>query len=45
MIVVDTSIWVSHLRNGNSKLKQLLSDGEILLLLENLPAVILKTEK
>ena len=29
MILVDTSIWVSHLRNGNSKLEQLLNDGDV----------------
>ena len=28
MILVDTSIWVSYLRAGNSKLEQLLNDGE-----------------
>ncbi len=30
MILVDTSVWVSHLRNGNSKLEQLLNDGDVL---------------
>jgi len=30
MILVDTSVWVSHLRNGNSKLGQLLNDGDVL---------------
>lgn len=29
MILVDTSIWVSYLRTGNSKLEQLLNDGEV----------------
>ena len=29
MILVDTSIWVSHLRSGNSKLEQLLNDGDV----------------
>jgi len=29
MILVDTSIWVSHLRNGNSKLEELLNDGDV----------------
>lgn len=29
MVLVDTSIWVSHLRNGNSKLEQLLNDGDV----------------
>ena len=28
MILVDTSIWVSYLRAGNSKLERLLNDGE-----------------
>ncbi len=30
MILVDTSVWVSHLRDGNSKLEQLLNDGDVL---------------
>ena len=30
MILVDTSAWVSHLRNGSSKLEQLLNDGDVL---------------
>lgn len=29
MILVDTSIWVFHLRHGNSKLEELLNDGEV----------------
>lgn len=29
MILVDTSVWVSYLRAGNSKLEQLLSDAEV----------------
>ena len=29
MILVDTSVWVSHLRTGNEHLKQLLTDGEV----------------
>ncbi len=29
MVLVDTSIWVSHLRSGNSKLEQLLNDGDV----------------
>lgn len=29
MILVDTSIWVSHFCNGNSKLEQLLNDGDV----------------
>lgn len=29
MILVDTSVWVSHLRNGNSKLERLLNDGDV----------------
>lgn len=30
MILVDTSVWISHLRNGNSNLEQLLNDGDVL---------------
>lgn len=30
MILVDTSVWVFHLRQGNSKLEQLLNDGDVL---------------
>jgi predicted nucleic acid-binding protein len=30
MILVDTSIWVDHLRTGNSTLIQLLNTGEVL---------------
>ena len=29
MVLVDTSIWVSHLRSGNPKLEQLLNDGDV----------------
>ncbi len=29
MILVDTSVWVSHLRDGNSKFEQLLTDGDV----------------
>jgi len=29
MVLVDTSVWVSHLRVGNSKLKNLLNDGDV----------------
>lgn len=29
MILVDTSIWVDHLRTGDSKLKQLLEAGRV----------------
>lgn len=29
MILVDTSVWVSHLRIGDEHLKQLLIDGEV----------------
>ena len=28
MVLVDTSVWVSHLRDGNADLEKLLSDGE-----------------
>ena len=29
MILVDTSVWVDHLRHGRSRLGQLLVDGEV----------------
>ena len=29
MVLVDTSVWVSHLRTGNKHLEQLLIDGEV----------------
>ncbi|MCK4518622.1 MAG: type II toxin-antitoxin system VapC family toxin [Candidatus Omnitrophica bacterium] len=29
MVLVDTSVWISHLRDGNSKLEQLLNDGDV----------------
>jgi hypothetical protein len=31
MILVDTSIWVDHLRQGNSRLKTLLGAGQVLI--------------
>lgn len=30
MVLVDTSIWVSHLRKGDAHLKALLEDAEVL---------------
>jgi len=30
MILVDTSVWISHLQKGNVKLKQLLNDGYVI---------------
>ena len=30
MILADTSVWVDHLRNGDERLAQLLSEGRIL---------------
>jgi predicted nucleic acid-binding protein len=30
MVLVDTSVWVSHLRDGNSELVNLLNDGRVL---------------
>ena len=30
MVLVDTSIWVSHLRKGNPHLETLLMDGEVI---------------
>ena len=29
MVLVDTSVWVSHLRHGNKDLQDLLYDGEV----------------
>jgi hypothetical protein len=30
MVLVDTSVWVSHLRNGDTDLATLLNDGRVL---------------
>ena|SRR3990172_1406290 len=30
MILVDTSVWIEHLRKGNERLKSLLYDGQVL---------------
>jgi hypothetical protein len=30
MILVDTSVWIDHLRAGNRKLRSLLEDAEVL---------------
>lgn len=30
MILVDTSVWVSHLREGNTGLQKLLNEGDVL---------------
>ena len=30
MILVETSVWVEHLRRGNPRLRSLLHDGEVL---------------
>lgn len=30
MVLVDTSVWVSHLRDGNTKMETLLNDGMVL---------------
>ena len=30
MVLVDTSVWVSHLRDGNAQLADLLNDGKVL---------------
>ena len=30
MVLVDTSIWVAHLRKGNRQLERLLMDGEVI---------------
>jgi hypothetical protein len=29
MTLVDTSVWIDHFRKGNSRLRQLLEDGEV----------------
>jgi predicted nucleic acid-binding protein len=29
MVLVDTSVWVSHLRDGNEDLQKLLHEGEV----------------
>jgi predicted nucleic acid-binding protein len=30
MVLVDTSIWVAHLRNGNRQIEKLLMDAEVI---------------
>ena len=30
MVIVDTSIWVTHLRKGSRQLEKLLMDGEVM---------------
>ncbi len=30
MMLIDTSVWVSHLREGNKRLSELLSEGQVL---------------
>ena len=30
MVLVDTSVWVRHLREGDPDLEQLLNDGEVM---------------
>jgi predicted nucleic acid-binding protein len=30
MVLVDTSVWISHLREGNARLADLLNDGMVL---------------
>ena len=29
MVLVDTSVWVAHLRDGNLDLEKLLNDGKV----------------
>ena len=31
MILVDTSVWIDHLAHGDSQLRSLLEDGEVLM--------------
>ena len=31
MVLVDTSVWVSHLREGSKELGRLLNDGDVML--------------
>ena len=31
MILVDTSVWIDHLRNGNAQLKELLNNNEVMI--------------
>jgi hypothetical protein len=48
MVLVDTSVWISHFREGNKKLIELLEDGRVMCHpyynLENLPVGTLKIE-
>jgi len=30
MVLVDTSVWISHLRNGNKQLETLLNNGDVM---------------
>ena len=30
MVLVDTSVWIDHFRNGNEQLKQLLNHGKVI---------------
>ena len=30
MVLVDTSVWISHLRDGNAELERLLKDGQVM---------------
>ena len=30
MVLVDTSVWVNHLRTGSARLRQLLEEGQVL---------------
>jgi predicted nucleic acid-binding protein len=31
MILVDTSVWIDHFRNGNARLKDLLTNNEVMI--------------
>jgi hypothetical protein len=41
LILVDTSVWVQHLREGNEALKALLENGDVLCLLESVAGIFI----
>jgi predicted nucleic acid-binding protein len=44
VILVDTSVWVEHLRQGLPRLATLLQAGEVLELLQGLPAATVASD-